>query len=107
MQEVISMRWEIVNDHPNLVIHYRNRNTLSRKIGRVSGLVKEFFSRDQTKASVLISYWTLETFLTLAILLSYIHPLVAVGVLTAYCYGSYSLWGAVNILSRKESKEIQ
>jgi hypothetical protein len=70
----------------------RTSDTLSSKIGRMAGKVTRFFRKKETKVAFIVSFWSLETIVTLLILASNVSMLGALFTLAVYMYETYALF---------------
>lgn len=67
---------------------------LSYKLGQTTGSVKNFFSKKQTKAGVLLGYWAGDTFVTVALIImgaSAAAIAVATTLLIIHTYATFSV----------------
>jgi len=76
---------------------------VSFKTGRFCGKAyrkfKRFFSKKQTKVSVLATYWAIETFILISFLALGPTLLSTIAALFLYFYGTYALLGAAAIIA--------
>lgn len=86
---------ELIRGFYNPIIDYRDRTTLSTKIGRMAGKTVRFFQRPETKVVTLTSFWAFETAF-------YATVIAAVGttatffiILPIWAYGTYALFSAI------------
>lgn len=74
------------------------KKNLFHKLGKFVGKTFSFFSRNETKAACMISYWAVETVLFAAIMLSAATPFIFFSALFLYLYGTYALYSATMVL---------
>lgn len=76
---------------------HRGRRTLSNKIGRLAGKVTKFFRKKETKVASIISFWSVETIITLMILASGASVPAIIFTCALYAYETYSLFSLLAV----------